>query len=393
MNAEHEDRASRICRRHDAVVLDDVGQAMARSHEILCTRRHADVVSDRLRKWVDGSEQVRGAGIVRVRLRRRAKVDLRAVTADLEPYARVAPNSLYSGEPLWNGGPASPPTQPAHRPRPPRAPAPGTRSTVTAVLDTGISAHPWFTGRSWFADCGPQHAEEVDRDQDFLLDSQAGHGTFVTGLLLTQGPSTDIRPVRVLNSDGVCDEAALIRALMALRPSVTGATDVVNLSLGAYTHDDRPSPLLLDALHALGPDTVVVAAAGNRGSSRPFWPAALKSVVAVGALESAGGGRAPFSNHGWWVDACAPGHQVASSFVWFNGPGGGGDVTDADLFLGYAQWSGTSFATAQVSGAVANLCATKGMDAPQATRTLLDPAKHRLVPDLGLAVLERRRAR
>lgn len=393
MNAEHEDRASRICRRHDAVVLDDVGHAMARRHELLCTRRHADVVGDRLRKWIDGSEPVKGAGIVRVRLRKRAKVDLRAVTADLEPYARVAPNSLYSGEPEWNGGPSGPPSRPSRRPRPPRPPVPGTRSTVAAVLDTGISAHPWFTERSWFTDCGPKHAEEIDSDLDFLLDSQAGHGTFVTGLLLARGPSTEIRPVRVLNSDGVCDEADLIRALMALRPTAAGATDVVNLSLGAYTHDDRPSPLLLDALHALGPDTVVVAAAGNRGSSRPFWPAALKSVVAVGALESTGGGRAPFSNHGWWVDACAPGHEVASSFVWFNGPDGGADAKDADLFLGYAQWSGTSFATAQVSGALADLCATKGMDAPLAARTLLDPAKHRFVPDLGLAVLERRRAR
>ncbi|MQA01470.1 MAG: S8 family serine peptidase [Streptosporangiales bacterium] len=390
------ERPNRISRRHGAIVLDDEGHALAKKHELLCSRKHAaTVVDDRLRKWVDSSEDVRGAGIVRIRLNKRARVDLRKVTADLEPYARVAPNLIYTGEPAWNGGPSGPPTQPSRKPRPPRAPSPGAKHATAAVLDTGISAHPWFTDRDWFADCGPANAEEYDADLDFELDSQAGHGTFVTGLLLHRAPDAHVTPVRVLSSDGVCDELELIKAIADLRPRKSGGIDVLNLSLGGYTHDDRPSPLLLEALHALGPKTVVVAAAGNQGTERPFWPAAANSVIAVGALEEAGGEPAHFSNHGFWVDACAPGQDVSSSFVWFNGPDvdtGAGD-TDEDLFLGYADWSGTSFAAPQVAGAIAGICAKQGVDAPEAARILLDPSKHSYVPDLGLAVLEPRRTR
>lgn len=387
------ERPNRICQRHGAIVLDDDGHALARKHELLCSRKHASVIDDRLRRWVETSEDVRGSGVVRVHLRKRAKVDLRKVTADLEPYARVAPNTIYTGEPAWNGGPSGPPTQPDRKPRPPRAQSPNAKHTVAAVLDTGISAHPWFTDRDWFADCGPADAEQTDADLDFQLDSQAGHGTFVTGLLLHRAPDAHVTPVRVLSSDGVCDELDLIKAIAALRPKRSGGTDVVNLSLGGYTHDDRPSPLLLEALHGLGPKTVVVAAAGNQGTERPFWPAAANSVIAVGALEKAGGEPAHFSNHGFWVDACAPGQDVTSSFLWFNGPDGNAGPGDDDLFLGYADWSGTSFATPQVAGAIAAICAKQSVDAPEAARILLDPSKHSYVPDLGLAVLEPRRAR
>jgi hypothetical protein len=65
---------------------------------------------------------------------------------------------------------------------------------------------------------------------------------------------------------------------------------------------------------------VVVAAAGNNASDRVFWPAAFDSVVGVGAQRADGRGRTPFSNHGPWVDAWAPGDRVASSFVSFDGP-------------------------------------------------------------------------
>ncbi|NED51479.1 peptidase S8 and S53 subtilisin kexin sedolisin, partial [Micromonospora aurantiaca] len=66
-----------------------------------------------------------------------------------------------------------------------------------------------------------------------------------------------------------------------------------------------PSPVLRQAIAALGRGTVVVACAGNAATDRPFWPAAMKPVIGVAALD--GADRAWFSNHGWWVDACAQG--------------------------------------------------------------------------------------
>ena len=61
----------------------------------------------------------------------------------------------------------------------------------------------------------------------------------------------------------------------------------------------------------------VVAAAGNHGKSRPFWPAAFEPVVAVGAVEEDGGKwwRADYSNHGAWVDAAARGSNLQSTFT------------------------------------------------------------------------------
>lgn len=387
-----ESRIDRICARHDAVLLDD-GGALARKNELLCAGRHTRVVEDRLRKWVDGSEPVRGAGIAKVRLKRRAKVDIREAASDLEPHARVAVNALYSGAPAYEGGPSVPPVRPSRNPRPPRSAGSVVREPSAAVLDTGISAHPWFVKRPWFDSCGPSNAEIADTNLDFQLDNQSGHGTFITGLLLKRGPGTAVQPVRVLSSDGITDEADLIAALMALQANGGTHVDVVNLSLGGYTHDDRPSPLLAEAIHALGSTVAVVAAAGNSASTRPFWPAALKSVIGVGALDTSGDRPANFTNRGWWVDACAPGEDVLSSYLWFNGPEGKGGSHDPDLFLGYAQWSGTSFATAQVSGAIAAICAKTGTDAASASRELLDPSKHPYVRDLGIAVFQARRAR
>lgn len=388
-----ESRIDRICARHDAIVLDDDRRALARKNELLCAGRHTKIVEERLRRWVDGSERVRGAGIAKVRLKPRAKVDIREAASDLEPHARVAVNALYSGEPVYYGGPSVPPVRPSRNPRPPRAAGIVVREPSAAVLDTGISAHPWFVKRSWFDLCGPSSADVADTNLDFELDNQAGHGTFVTGLLLQRAPGVVVEAVRVLSSDGITDESGLIKALIGLRTNGATHVDVVNLSLGAYAHDDRPSPLLAEAIHALGSEIAVVAAAGNGASTRPFWPAALKSVIGVGALDVSGDKPASFSNRGWWVDACAPGQDVTSSYLWFNGPEGEGGPHDADLFLGYAQWSGTSFATAQVSGAIAAICAKTGAGAADAAQQLLDPGKHPYVRDLGIAVFKARRAR
>src|SRR5690606_27242397 len=90
----------------------------------------------------------------------------------------------------------------------------------------------------------------------------------------------------------------------------------------------------------------VIACAGNTGSSRPFWPAALPTVIAVGALD--GGARAAFSAHGPWVDAWAQGVGLTSSFLEFG------------RFRGYAPWSGASFAAALATGPPASLWASSG---------------------------------
>lgn len=305
-------------------------------------------------RWVHGAEDLDGVH----HLRLSPGVDVLDLTATLRNQGHLAsPNHLLVGQPLYFGGPACPPS-----PSPAVPYEPGKRCDVAVgVLDTGLTAHPWFA--EWYRD---EIAETLDGDGDGILDEQAGHGTFVSGLILRQAPGIRLHADRLLDSHGVSDEATLLRALARLRHE---RVDVLNLSLGGHTFDDRP-PLGLE--RALCAFPAVVACAGNTGSPRPFWPAALPGVLAVGALD--GDVKAPFSAYGPWVDACADGVDLASSFV------------KHATFHGYATWSGTSFATAIVTGAVAALC--RRLPPRDAVRQLLEEGRR--IPDLGVAVARAR---
>jgi len=217
------------------------------------------------------------------------------------------------------------------------------------------------------------------------LDSVAGHGTFIAGVVMQHAPAAHLLISRIVEEDGVTDERRLLNGLAHLRSSAHAAAipiDVVSLSLGCYTHDDRPSPALHHGINAFANDTVIVACAGNANSERPYWPAALKNVTAVASLDATGTDRASFSNYGWWVDACTSGDHVVSSFFSSAGLGPDGDET----FNGYATWSGTSFAAPRVAAVIAASAAQHGVSATVAAADLLDPSRHRSMPDLGVFV-------
>jgi Subtilase family len=372
-----------LARHRDAVVAEPVRgrPALLRRDQLLVAGPDVPAVEDRLRHRIDARED--GPGVARIRLRASAGVDVCELSAWLNedaPHRRlaVAPNHLVHGQPMWWTGPAGRP-RPAAPPPAPRVAA-VRRPVTVAVLDTGLSPHPWYDATDWYAAQRDEVAEVLDADLDYELDAQAGHGTFIAGVLLRHAPGARIRAKRVIGGDGVGDELDVLRALAWL--ASWGRADVVNLSLGCHTYDDRPSPLVARAIAALGRRTVVVACAGNHASDRPFWPAALKHVIAVAALD--GADRAWFSDYGWWVDACAPGVGVASCFVRFDGPRPPVRGIDPDEFHGYASWSGTSFAAPAVAGAIAGLAATEDLHAPVAAERLLDPARHRALPDLGV---------
>ena len=293
----------------------------------------------------------------------------------------VAPHHLVHGQPMWWTGPAGRP-RPAAPVAPPAASGRG-RPVTVAVLDTGMSPHPWYGSTEWYAAQRDEVTEILDADLDYALDAQAGHGTFIAGVLLRQAPGVRVRAKRVIGGDGVGDELGVLRALAWL--SSWGRADVVNLSLGCHTYDDRPSPVVARAVRVLARRSAVVACAGNHGSDRPFWPAALTEVIAVAALD--GDERAWFSNYGSWVDACAPGVGVTSCFVRFDGPRPRVRGIDPDHFTGYATWSGTSFAAPAVAGAIADRAADDDLPGVVAARRVLDPAGRRTLPDLGVILM------
>jgi subtilisin family serine protease len=360
--------------RHRAVRTDDP-PALIRADQIMVADRDLAAVPDALTRWLDDPHPA-AAGVHRWPLRPGTGADVRSLLAELGDRDRrrsAAPVHLMYAAPRWRGGPADDPVVVADAP-PPDPTDPQAPPVTVAVLDTGISPHPWFADRPWWAQVRPDQLEVRDPDGD--LGREVGHGTFVVGVLLRHAPSARVLVQRLLSPDGVCDEVHLIEALAALHrdAELTGRrVDLVNLSFGCHTYDDRPSVLVAEAVAALGRRTVLVAAAGNDAAERPFWPAALKNVIAVGALDATGAARATFSNSAWWVEACAIGQDVRSAFPLPDGA------------AGFARWSGTSFAAPVITGTIARVAAQHGIDAATAADLVLAPTG-RHEPGLGIVI-------
>jgi thermitase len=260
------------------------------------------------------------------------------IAADYAESFATRPNHVHLGAPVMFGTGA----EPVEAPLPPAPPAQVWDPAVTvAVLDTGLDPHPWFAGRPWLSDWGLS-PEVLTGDPH--ADRLAGHGTFVAGVLLQHAPGVTVRHQRSLSSAGITDDHTVARALRAvrLRAAAHGSRlDIVVLTAGCRTADDRCPPVLAREL-AQHRGTQVVASAGNDGSTRPFWPAALPTVLAVAAAD-ADGRRAPFANHGPWVDALAPGVDVLSSYL-CRQPDPAAAPDTATRRYTAARWSGSSFA-------------------------------------------------
>lgn len=203
---------------------------------------------------------------------------------------------------------------------------------------------------------------------DGFLDLGAGHGTFVAGVIRSRAPTANILMLRALDTDGYGSEKAVERAINRARELFEEETGpgLLNLSLGIETLDGLQPVGIRDAIAALPDDVLVVAAAGNGPTGIPVWPAAFDDrVLGVGSVKRTPTGQltpSDWSNHGDWVDFSAIGEGVISTFVAGTETEGSGAEDDPfdpdpDTFDGpnaYALWSGTSFATAKVTGELAS---------------------------------------
>jgi hypothetical protein len=332
------------------LVLHDPGgpeECLVRSGELVAVSNDANTARDKVRRWTDRIDESAEMELIRIRLRPAEREQCVRIAAECGPW--LAPHHVHVGSPIMFGTPADVSPEEASAITAP--PAVRWDPPVTAaVLDTGLDPHPWFAGRPWFAEWG--HSPEVlDGDGGDGQDRQAGHGTFVAGVLLRHAPGVVLRHHRVLSSSGLSDDLTVAAGLSRVRRTAAERgerLDVVVLTAGCHTADDTCPPVLRrEAERASG--TVVVAAAGNGGTSRPFWPAALPEVLAVGAR------AAPFSNHGDWVGAWAQGVDVVSAFPRLRPAAGDSDADTETRRYGFARWSGTSFAAPRVAAEVAAL--------------------------------------
>jgi subtilisin family serine protease len=220
----------------------------------------------------------------------------------------------------------------------------GSSRVVVAVIDTGVdSSHPDLQGALL-----PGY-DVVNGDSNPMDDH--GHGTAVAGVIAARAGNRIggagicwrclILPVKVLDATGSGDDT-LIAA------GIVWATDhgakVINLSLGG---PGTTTELTNAIAYATGKGAIVVAAAGNSGTTTQFYPAADPRAISVAATTTADQ-RYSWSNYGSWVRMAAPGCNVA--------PVLGG---------GYGNFCGTSSAAPLVSGLVALELSAQPSAAPQ----------------------------
>ncbi|WP_148615252.1 S8 family peptidase [Nocardioides rubriscoriae] len=317
-------------------------------------------------------------GLHHVLLPRRAEVP--AVLPDLEAELGddvARPDHVLYVTPGQGGGRMCP----ADEPRPPRRtrPLPEVAERASAgkgvrvsVVDTGWWEPAETTGLSpWLHDVDGD-AEVIDQH---AIHPYAGHGTFVAGVVRCLAPAVGVEVEGFLTHGGAAYESAIVREL---DEAVVETFDphVISISAGTYTRHDR-GLLAFDVfastrrlLDGEG-DLLVVAAAGNDSTTRPFWPAAYDWAVGVGALDP-DGQVCDFSNTGSWVDVYALGRDLVNAY-----PAGTytcqepPHVGTVRHFKGLAQWSGTSFATPVVSGAIAAHMSATGRTAHESVTDLL----------------------
>ncbi|MDQ6948235.1 MAG: S8/S53 family peptidase [Actinomycetota bacterium] len=264
----------------------------------------------------------------------------------VQPHLVLFPHYHGPYDPL---GPAVPAAPIGNLPRRRFFPLPG-HGVKVAVVDTGVwrEHRPWFDGRT--EGRVPQDEDVLDLDGDGMLNRADGHGTFIASVILKHAPGARVIAFRARATDpeltkvGMVLDVDLATAIL----DVAGTEiDIINVSAGGPTHEGGGLPCTIAAIESLlatKPTVAVVASAGNAGVPVPFFPAAMKGVISVGAVETKGGKdvRASYSNFGTTVDAAAPGTDVHATYVDF-----------PPAFKGWAKWSGTSFSAPTVAAAVA----------------------------------------
>jgi hypothetical protein len=243
-----------------------------------------------------------------------------------------------------------------YRPLAKWSPPPRGQSPVIALLDSGVIEHDQFVGPAeppfWTPHEVPQMAPaEVDENIG-PVKMAYGHGTFIAGLIRMQAPAAQVLSLKIMAIDGHISESALLAALDELISyERRNRLDVVCMAFGARLEaGETPPAAVREKLKVLSDRGVrLVAAAGNAGTDEKIYPAAF--APEIDNLDSVGAGvseddRDYYSGYGDWVTHWRNG--TATSVM----PGRPADQNPeptAPEFreTAWAQWLGTSFATAR----------------------------------------------
>jgi thermitase len=197
----------------------------------------------------------------------------------------------------------------------------GDQSVIVAVLDTGIDKDN--------QDLGDRVVAEVNLSSCPTSDDLYGHGTHMAGTIAAVAPGCRLMNVKVADDTGKCEPSLVAAGIIW---AVDHGAKIINLSLAMGESADLEEAVN----YAWNRGAILVAAAGNKGTSKPSYPAYYENCLAVAGTNE-NDSLALLSSYGDWVDVAAPGFNIYSELP--------GDQ--------YGYKTGTSSAGAHVSGVAA----------------------------------------
>lgn len=178
------------------------------------------------------------------------------------------------------------------------------------------------------------------------LADDMGHGTMVAGIIAAKtgnsraiagiAPNATIIPIKCFTTEEGKLGGYVSNLISGINFAVENGADIINMSWGLRKRSSTLEQAITNAANA---GCILVAAAGNDGSSTLQYPAAFSNVISVGATNSSG--NVTDYSQRVAVDLCAPGSNIYSL-----------SATDSK---NAAIASGTSFSAPTVAAAIALL--------------------------------------
>ena len=259
---------------------------------------------------------------------------------------------------------------------------PSRQEVVVAVIDTGVDfTHPNLRDAQWVNKKDP--IDGLDNDQNGHVDDFNGlyehqglrqpikddnsHGTHMAGIIAARSIPTKplsgfdtkakIMAIKIFDANGVGTQAD---SAMAIRYAADMGAKIINCSWSYF----KMNTVLREAVvYATQKGSLVVAAAGNAGSTLLEYPAAIPNVIAVGSVNN-DNARSSFSSIGDHLFCSGYGESVYSSI-----PGGQ-----------YGFKSGTSQATAMLSGVLSKIVSIRSDITASEAKLLLQNSCTDLAP-------------
>ena len=200
------------------------------------------------------------------------------------------------------------------------------RGIRIAVLDSGVTAHPFLSG------CLTEFEDFTKREKVQGLYDDNGHGCHVCGILHRIAPASEILMGKVLMQDGTGDLEHAIRGMeWILERHEKEPIHILNLSLGLNaTLTQAKQKRLNEMMQKINDEGIaIICAAGNhcKENDRKHIRDTAGSALLVGCIASGP----------CYPDVVAPGEGIVS----------------CDTGRGYIAKSGSSMATPVVSGILA----------------------------------------